>query len=104
MTSPAPENSRQYERKEASVECELVIRGIRVPCKATDVSAGGVRLLLNVPPDLPTGVAVIIDIKPYGEFDAEVVWMGQGELGLRFDEDPMMMIDVLEAMAMHGVG
>lgn len=104
MTDPTGQEARQYERKDASVECELIIREIRLPCRATDVSAGGVRLLLDVPPGLPTGVAVVIDIKPYGEFDAEVVWMGKGEIGLRFDADSMMMIEVLEAMAMHGLG
>lgn len=102
MSDRPGRDARQHSRAEAGFACVLKIASVRVPCRAIDVSAGGVRLALSVPPGLPKGVAVALDIENFGEFDAEVMWIGSTEVGLRFDADPMAMAEVLEAMAMHG--
>jgi hypothetical protein len=102
MADPGGHDHRAHDRRDAGFACTLSIGSVSVPCRARDISAGGVRLALAVPPGLPKGVTVTLDIEGFGEFDADVVWIGAEEIGLRFDADPMTMVDVLEAMALHG--
>lgn len=104
MNTSSTAESRSYKRLSLGLDCELVVEGRRVPCKALNGSAGGLRLTPEARRGLLTGAQVSVEFKSFGAFDAVVVWAADGDVGLRFEKDTEEMLKVIESMALYGLG
>lgn len=104
MTNADSQNARFHKRLELGMDCELTVEGRRVPCKAHNASAGGLRLTPEARRGLQAGALVSVDFNTFGVFNAVVVWASDGDVGLRFKEDPGEMAKIIETMALYGLG
>lgn len=82
LPSPSSER-RRFPRRTTNVIGELWISGKAAPCRVTDLSEGGARVLVPEPSPGP-GAVVLLAIPDAGMRDATVVFRGSSGLGLRF--------------------
>lgn len=96
---PDSEN-REHERKAVQFDVHIRIGDRQVAGRIVDISAGGARLELAEPirekPD------VVLTLGRLGDYEGRVVWAYENTIGLKFTEDPIVMADVVGAMAMYG--
>ena len=93
-------NRRSFERKQAGLEARVVVGTANTRCTIEDISPGGAQIV--APLDLSQGRQLVLVLQPYGEFNATVAWCRRGKLGIKFDEDPAVMAEVVMSIAMHG--
>ncbi len=68
-------------------------------CEILDLSVGGARIALAAPMDVPN--AVVLEIGQFGSYAAEVAWADYPAFGLRFEESPDKMAEMITAVALH---
>ena len=84
LSSPSADR-RRFPRRTTNVMGELWISGKAAPCRVTDLSEGGARVLVPEPSPSP-GAAVLLAVPDSGMRDATVVFRGDSGLGLRFND------------------
>ena len=100
MTDVFALNRRSFERKQSGLEARVVVGDANTRCTIEDISPGGAQIV--APLDLSLGRRLMLTIQPFGEFNAVVAWCRRGKLGIKFDEDPQVMAEVVMSIAMHG--
>ena len=65
-----------------------------------DISPGGARISIDA--RLALGAQVRLEIGKFGRYEAEIVWLGQRQFGLRFTGEPAQMNEVVLALAVYG--
>ncbi len=96
------DNLREHERKDVLFQSELVFGDKALACEIKDISSGGVRILAAWA--LPRGEEIILRIDKAGDFKAAVVWVRAGELGLKFQDDPERIANLMMMIATYGGG
>lgn len=96
---PKAEN-RQHERKAVEFDVRVRIGDHEVPGRIVDISAGGARLELDEP--IRENPNIVLTLGRLGDYEGKVVWAYDLTVGLKFTEDPMVMADVIGALAMYG--
>lgn len=74
----------------------LLVDGHAVDGMVLDVSAEGARLHLEHPPECTT--IVTLQNARFGEFRGEVMWSGEGVLGLSFLDQPQSIARMIEGI------
>ena len=100
MTDVFTLNRREHARKEASFEARVTVGEASTHCTIEDISAGGAQIV--APLDLSQGREVILHLDRFGEVQSTVAWCRRGRLGLKFNEDPAVMAEMVLSIAMHG--
>ncbi|NQV99625.1 MAG: PilZ domain-containing protein [Rhodospirillales bacterium] len=94
------DNLREHERKGVLFSTEIVFGDKTISCEVTDVSNGGIRA--RAAWALPRGERVRLKMDKLGDFSAIVVWVRDGELGLKFDDDPERVANMMMMIATYG--
>ncbi len=84
---------RRFERTTVLWSGELVYREQIVACVIVNISAGGAMVRAEDPAFLMT--SVVLRNSRIGELAAEVLWRQDGELGLRFADDPETVAEII---------
>ncbi len=85
--------SRRFERTTVLWSGELVYREQIVACVIVNISAGGAMVRAEDPAFFMT--SVVLRNSRIGELAAEVLWRQDGELGLRFADDPEKVAEII---------
>lgn len=93
---------RIQERFPVGLECVLSAGNLSVQCMTRDVSAGGVRLTPKDAQGLSDGLKVTVGFEPFGEFNAQITWISERDIGVRFEKDAAEMAGPVQAMMMYG--
>ena len=88
-----PSELRRFERTTVLWSGELVYREQVVTCVIVNISAGGAMVRAEDPAFLMT--LVVLRNSRIGELAAEVMWRQDGELGLRFADDPETVAEII---------
>lgn len=80
----AREDERQTRRSTVMLAGAIVYDRQRFPCRIRDVSAGGVKVVIDVP--LAPGTPVHLELSHYGRFPAVIAWIEGRLMGLVFPE------------------
>lgn len=76
---------RRHRRSQASAVATVNYGKVLLPCFLADISAGGARIKLLEPAQLPKGPTVL-EMRQLGKLAAELVWQKGLFAGLRFAE------------------
>ncbi len=94
------DNLREHERKGVLFSTQIQFGEKIIACDVTDVSAGGVRAQTSWA--LPRGETIILKMDQLGDFSARVVWVRDGEIGLKFTDDPERVANMMMTIATYG--
>ena len=82
MMSALARAHRAHERRMVWWNAKLHQDGRILDCKAVDVSNGGVKIRIDEPLAIDSGV--VLKIGPVGSFPGEVRWQDENFAGIRF--------------------
>ncbi len=88
-----PSESRRFERTTVLWSGELVYREQIVACVIVNISAGGAMVRVEDPAFLMT--SVVLRNSRIGDLAAQVLWRQDGELGLKFADDPETVAEII---------
>ncbi len=94
------ENLREHERKGVLFSTEIEYANKSISCEVTDISNGGLRARADWA--LPRGEQVTLKFESLGDFVAKTVWVRDGEIGLKFDDDPERVANMMMMIATYG--
>jgi hypothetical protein len=98
----APTNSadtRKHDRKDVLFAARMLIGDAANECEIVNISFGGAQIRARR--TLTKGQAIVLDIDPFGKFDAEVRWYDDGEAGVKFKGDPAKVSELVMAIATY---
>ena len=84
---------RRFERTTVLWSGELVYREQIVACVIVNISAGGAMVRVEDPAFLMT--SVVLRNSRIGDLAAQVLWRQDGELGLKFADDPETVAEII---------
>jgi len=94
------ESMRKNNRRTVVMPATLDVGSFNFDCTAYDVSLGGIRLKVDLP--IEKGTNVYVQLKSRLKRTAEVVWSGDGFVGLIFRDNPDAVRASLGSVA-HGL-
>jgi len=94
------DNLREHERNDVLFQSQIVFDEKTLACEIKDISNGGVRV--RAAWALPRGQDITLRIDKAGDFTASVVWVREGELGLKFKDDPERVANLMMMIATYG--
>lgn len=84
MSDETAPNQRQTRRSRVLLAGSIICNGQSFPCRVYNVSAGGLKIEINVP--LAPGTPVHAELPRFGRFPAVVAWVEGRHMGLVFPE------------------
>lgn len=94
------DNLREHERIEVLFGSQIIFGEKTLVCEIKDISSGGARVMAAWA--LPRGEEVVLQIEKAGDFKASVAWVRNGELGLKFNDDPERIANLMMGIATYG--
>ena len=94
------DNLREHTRKDVLFSTEILFGEKTISCEVIDISNGGLRVRADWA--LPRGEQVTLKIDKMGDFTVKVVWVRKGELGLKFNDDPERVANLMMMIATYG--
>lgn len=94
------DNLREHKRKGVLFSTELEFGEKTISCDIADVSNGGIRIRASWA--LPRGEEVLLKMDKLGDFKAKTVWVRDGEIGLKFNDDPERVANMMMMIATYG--
>ena len=100
------QGNRQHDRHRVSLEGVIKSDGqagggADVSCKIEDLSVGGAQIS-HQSVSFHAPARVVLEIGAYGSYAAEVKWSRPPRIGLKFEDSPEAMAEILTAIAMQG--
>ncbi len=100
MSEPTnPTDGREFERKEVLFSAHLQVGDKTHGCEIINISFGGAQLHLGR--TLKSGEKAVLEIEPFGSFDTEIRWSADGEVGIKFNDDPAKVAELVMAIATY---
>lgn len=100
---------RKHERQGVSLAGVLKVAdgsggnpGAAHNCTIEDLSVGGARVRLTAAAGAPAIANGQLEIESFGAYPVTVAWSRPPLLGLKFQDSPETMAEILAAIAMHG--
>ncbi len=93
------QTQRQHERKDILFTARLLVGSESHECEIVNISHGGANI--RVKRTLSAGDMVVLDIEPFGAFNMEVRWYDNGNAGVRFNDDPAKVGELILAIATY---
>ena len=100
MVSDNKENKRRDTREKIITQAIILIDKDKYDCRILNISVGGAKLQIDRHFD--SGLAVILQIGKFGQFNATIAWQQSGELGIKFSHDALEMAAVIMGLASYG--
>ncbi len=94
-----PANVREHERKDVLFAARLYVGDDGMDCEIVNISFGGAQV--RVGKTLNNGDMVVLEIEPFGSFNMEVRWSDGKDTGVRFDDDPAKVAELVMAIATY---
>ena len=88
-----PVYERDYAREIINAAAEVMIGEHWLDCVIIDISSSGAKL--QVGREVDWGKSVLIQLGEFGQFSATVVWCRDGDIGVKFNHDPLEMTSML---------
>ncbi len=92
-------NDRKFERKDVLFAARLYVGKDGMECEIVNISFGGAQV--RVGKTLNNGDMVVLEIEPFGSFNMEVRWSDGKDTGVRFDDDPAKVAELVMAIATY---
>ena len=100
MSEPTnPTDDRKFDRKDALFAASLQIRDKAHDCEIINISFGGAQLHLGRA--LKSSKKAVLEIDPFGSFDTEIRWSADGKVGIKFNDDPAKVAELVMAIATY---
>ena len=100
MSEPTnPTDDRKFDRKDALFAANLQIGDKAHDCEIINISFGGAQLHLGRA--LKSGKKAVLEIDPFGSFDTEIRWSADGKVGIKFNDDPAKVAELVMAIATY---
>ncbi len=94
-----PSDGREFERKDVLFAARLYVGKDALDCEIVNISFGGAQVRAGKV--LNNGDMVVLEIEPFGSFNMEVRWSDGKDTGLRFDDDPAKVAELVMAIATY---
>lgn len=94
------EYKRKYARESTSIQATLMVDEDWHDCRILNISVGGAKLQIDR--RLGHGVAVVLQIGNFGQYNAIVAWQQEDEFGVNFSHNAEEMGDVIMGLASYG--
>jgi hypothetical protein len=94
-----PDDSREFERKDILFSARLYVGKDGFDCEIVNISFGGAQIRLGKA--LNNDDMVVLEIEPFGSFNMEVRWSDGKDAGIRFDDDPAKVAELVMAIATY---
>lgn len=92
-------NMRTAERRDVSFETEIFVGDQVISCRILNISVGGARL--KTARHFEHASEIVLSIDPFGKFPSDIVWTRGDIIGIKFQSDPLLMAEVVMAMAVY---
>lgn len=92
-------NLRRHDRKNVLFAARMLIGDTAVDCEIINISFGGVQIRTRR--KLTKGQTFVLDIDPFGLFEAEVRWYDDGDVGIKFLGDQAKVSELVMAIATY---
>ena len=90
---------RKHDRKDILFAAHMLIGDAALECEIVNISFGGVQI--RVRRTLAKGENIVLDIDPFGLFEAEVRWYDNGDAGVKFLGDQTKVSELVMAIATY---
>ena len=98
MSEPTnPADGRKFERKDVLFSARLQVGDKTHGCEIINISFGGAQVHLGRA--LKSGEKAVLEIEPFGSFDTEIRWSANGDVGIKFNDDPTKVAELVMAIA-----
>jgi hypothetical protein len=94
-----PANVREFERKDVLFAARLQVGDKTHDCEIVNISFGGAQLHLGKA--LKSGEKSVLEIEPFGSFDTEIRWSADGDIGIKFNDEPTKVAELVMAIATY---
>ena len=94
-----PDDGREHERKDVLFGARLYAGKDGMDCEIINISFGGAQV--RVGGALNKGDMVVLKMEPFGSFNMEVRWFDGKDAGVRFDDDPAKVAELVMAIATY---
>lgn len=94
------EYKRKYARESTSIQATIMVDEGWYECRILNISIGGAKLQTNQ--SLGHGMAVVLQIGNFGQYNAIVAWQQEREFGVNFSHNAEEMADVIMGLASYG--
>ncbi len=92
-------DGRKFDRKDILFAASLQVGDKSHDCEIVNISFGGAQLHLGRA--LKSGEKAVLEIEPFGSFDTEIRWSADGEVGIKFNDDPTRVAELVMAIATY---
>lgn len=100
MSEPTnPADGRKFERKDVLFSARLQVGDKTHGCEIINISFGGAQVHLGRA--LKSGEKAVLEIEPFGSFDTEIRWSANGDVGIKFNDDPTKVAELVMAIATY---
>jgi len=100
MSEPiTPADNREFERKDALFYARLQVGDKTHDYEIINISFGGAQVHLGRA--LKSGEKAVLQIEPFGSFDTEIRWSADGDIGIKFNDDPTKVAELVMAIATY---
>jgi hypothetical protein len=99
----ADSDARQHARQSVTLTGKLRlgehVDAPSIGCEVQNLSVGGAKIKVvdHVDPSSP----VVLDIAPFGRYEADLAWVRHPLIGIRFRDPPEVMAELMTALALH---
>lgn len=100
MSEPTnPADGRKFERKDVLFSARLQVGDKTHGCEIINISFGGAQVHLGQA--LKSGEKAVLEIEPFGSFDTEIRWSANDDVGIKFNDDPTKVAELVMAIATY---
>ena len=91
--------ARTTDRKSVSFTTVVQVNDRSVECDILDISTGGAKIKLKTKAE--RGEKISLQIEPIGLFTANIMWNRNGVIGIKFEDDPARVAEVIMLLATY---
>ena len=100
MAEPTnPADGREFERKDVLFAAQLLVGEKALDGEIINISFGGAQIRIGR--SLNTGDKIVLEIDPFGSFNVEIRWSDGKDVGVKFDDDPAKVAELVMAIATY---
>ncbi len=92
-------NAREFERKDVLFSARLLVGDKTFDSEIVNISFGGSQI--RVGRTMKSGEKVVLEIEPFGSFDVEIRWSDGKDIGVKFNDDPAKVAELVMAIATY---
>ncbi len=100
MAGPTnPAEGREFERKDVLFAAQVHAGDKTFDGEIVNISFGGSQIRIGR--KLKAGDRVVLEIDPFGSFNVEIRWSDGKDIGVKFEDDPAKVAELVMAIATY---